>query len=388
MPILGPVALPTPAPSPTTTLVYNYVASADVTLPALGPTGKVVAKVRRVFQKQQMSPWNFAIFYVDPLEIHPGPQFTVTGWVHTNSDLYTGHNSLTFADKVTYGSDWSVGFHPLDGTHDNDDPASPNYPGNLPPARDQALQPFGLDATSIFSTADANPNNDSYRELIEQATAGYTDPLAGQRYYDQAAIRVSIDASNNVTIRKLNGATVSAASAAGSNDLKLYTAITNALTRNQSIWNGRENALVRLATLDVGRIVTSLNNSTSSSDHIASTLWNGIMYITDTSASSTASRGIRLTNGRVLPAGGFTVASANPVYIQGDYNTGIGTVPSNLTGTSNDPTRPQASDSSGNPLYTRVPSSVAADAVTILSNSWNDSNGHQQRRSPQRARGH
>ncbi len=147
MPILGPVALPTPAPSPTTTLVYNYVASADVTLPALGPTGKVVAKVRRVFQKQQMSPWNFAIFYVDPLEIHPGPEFTVTGWVHTNSDLYTGHNSLTFADKVTYGSDWSVGFHPLDGTHDNDDPASPNYPGDLHTARGRAMQPFGLDAT-------------------------------------------------------------------------------------------------------------------------------------------------------------------------------------------------------------------------------------------------
>src|ERR1700682_6300218 len=49
----------------TTTAVYNYVASADITLPVA--TGNVVAKVRRVFQKQQISPWNFAIFYVDPL---------------------------------------------------------------------------------------------------------------------------------------------------------------------------------------------------------------------------------------------------------------------------------------------------------------------------------
>ena len=75
-----------------TPLVLNYVASADITLPTL--KGNVVAKVRRVFQKQQLSPWNFAIFYVDPLEIHPGPLFTVTGWVHTNSDLYTGHSTL------------------------------------------------------------------------------------------------------------------------------------------------------------------------------------------------------------------------------------------------------------------------------------------------------
>ena len=115
----------------TTPLVYNYMASADVTLPALGPTGHVVARVKRVFQKQQLSPWNFAIFYVDPLEIHPGPQFTVTGWVHTNSDLYTGHNTLTFADKVTFGSDWFVGFMPGDGYHPPP-PTAPHYLANFP----------------------------------------------------------------------------------------------------------------------------------------------------------------------------------------------------------------------------------------------------------------
>ena len=158
----------------TTSANYNYIASADVTLPSLGPTGKVVAKVRRVFQKQQLSPWNYAIFYVDPLEIHPGPQFTVTGWVHTNSDLYTGHDTLTFADKVTYGSDWfaptaanpTAGFKPGDGQHP-ETPTAPNYPSNLPPAHDDAKQPFGLDATQIFNTTDTNPNNDSYHELIE-----------------------------------------------------------------------------------------------------------------------------------------------------------------------------------------------------------------------------
>jgi hypothetical protein len=53
----------------------------------------------------------------------------------------------------------------------------------------------------------------------------------------------------------------------------------------------------------------------------------------------------------VLPSGGLTLASLNPVYIQGDYNVG------------------QTSDYSD-----RVPSAVFGDAVTILSNSWNDSN--------------
>ena len=173
----------------------------------------------------------------------------MTGWVHTNSDLYTGHDTLTFADKVTYGSDWFVGFKPGDRTHP-ETPTAPHYPSNLPPARDQALQPFGLDSTSIFSTTDTNPNNDSYRELIEQAVAGYTDPLAGQRYYDQAAIKILIDASNNVTIKKFDGTTVTSSSTG--DDKKLYNAVNGALTTNLDTNRSRTTA-----TLDIGQLLTA-----------------------------------------------------------------------------------------------------------------------------------
>ncbi len=322
-----------------------------------------------------MSPWNFAIFYVDPLEIHPGPAFTVTGWVHTNSDLYTGHNSLTFADKVTYGSDWSVGFNPLDGTHDTDAPAAPNYPGNLPPARDLAMQPFGLDSTSIFNTTDANPNNDSYRELIEQPTAGYTDPLAGQRYYDQAAIQVSIDASNNVTIRKLNGATVSAASAAGSNDLKLYNCHyqrayyepidlerprkRDGPPNDSRCWQNRDQPEQQHGQQRPHRQLSvewhHVHNRYER--RLCRVPWNSIEKWTDPAGQWFYRR---KRQSRVYPGG-----------LQHRHRD----CAVELTGTNNDPTRPQASDASGNPLYTRAPSSVAADAVTILSNNWNDSNG-------------
>lgn len=380
-PLLGQLAtaITSGTLAPTTPLVYNYIASADVTLPAMGPAGKVVAKVRRVFGKQQLSPWNFAIFYVDPLEIHPGPPFTVTGWVHTNSDLYTGHNTLTFADKVTYGSDWFVDFKPGETSHDQETPAPPNYLSNLPPARDQAMQPFGLDSTSIFSTTDTNPNNDSYHELIEQAASGYTDPLAGQRFYDQAAIKILINASNTVTIQRYDGKIVRPAGCSGSayvcgsDDIKLYNAITGAIETNQPIQDNREGAQVRLTTLDISDVKSAID--AGDINNSGSTRWNGIIYIADTSATSGTRRGIRLKNGAALPSpnsnsgsiNGLTIASANPVYIQGNYNTGTGTVPSNST-TNNDPTTPQSSG------YTRRPSSVVADAVTILSNSWNDAN--------------
>jgi hypothetical protein len=343
-----------------TSATYNYLASADVTFAAMG--SKMTAKVRRVFQKQQLSPWNWAIFYVDQLEIQPGPPFTVTGWVHTNGDLYTGHNTLTFADKVTYGRDWTVGFAPGDSRSPvgsgPETPTSPVWPSNLPPAMDVAHQPFGLDSSRIVNTTDSNPNNDSYHELIEQPVAGYSDPLAGTRYYDQAGVKILIDGANNVTIYDAGNTVVNSHSTG--TDLQDYNVFTSAITTNQTIQDNREASSVRVATLDVGKITAAVKNGSL-------TNFNGIVYITDTSAAANGvgeKRGIRLKNGTVMPTGGLTVASGNPVYIQGDYNTGGPNPPSN-TG---NPLQPQING------YDRQPSSVIADAVNILSNSWSDSN--------------
>jgi hypothetical protein len=67
-------------------------------------------------------------------------------------------------------------------------------------------------------------------------------------------------------------------------------------------------------------------------------------------------RALKLMNGGIaggvnpLPATGLTVASENPVYVQGNYNA----TDTSVTGTS-------------------VPASVVGDAVTILSNNWKDS---------------
>ncbi len=341
----------------TMSATYNYLASADVTLPTL--RGNVVAKVRRVFSKQQLSPWNFAIFYVDPLEIHPGAAMNVNGWVNTNSNLYTAHSLLTFADKVTYASDWFINFMPGDQQHNGETPASPGVPSNLPPARDIALQPFGMDSTAIFSTTDTNPNNDSYHELIQIPVSGYTDPLLGSRYWDQASVAIQVNASNNVTIGQPNS---DGTFTAFSTSNPLYQMFSGAITTNQPIQDNREAASIRLLTLDLSKIE---NNTSGLSPTYKSSAFNGILYIYDNSNTSGTRRGVRLLNGSKIPTMGLTVVSSNPIYIQGDYNTG-GTPPSN--GSPGDPTNPQVSG------YTRAPCSVIADAVNILSNSWNDAN--------------
>ena len=365
-----------------------------MTLPALGPTGKVVAKVRRVFQKQQLSPWNFAIFYVDPLEIHPGAPFTVTGWVHTNSDLYTGHDFLTFADKVTYGSDWfapttanpTAGFKPGDLQHP-ETPTAPHYPANLPPAHDDAKQPFGLDSTQLFNTTDPNPNNDSYHELVELPSAGAADPLASARYWDQASvvIRINADNSYNIGTPHVNGSGVYDGTINVLNSGSLYNMFNGAITTNQPITDNREGAVsIKLATLDISQILTNGGPIRYKDPGFT----NPIIYIYDASATThplksdgtvnlsvnkridgttsatPVKRGIRIKNGSKIPAVGLTIASNNPVYIQGDFNTG-GNPPSN-SGNPADAVTPQVSG------YTRAPCSILADAVNILSNSWND----------------
>ena len=61
--------------------------------------------------------------------------------------------------------------------------------------------------------------------------------------------------------------------------------------------------------------------------------------------------------------GGFTVVSENPLYVQGDYNATAASAASVPSGT----------DWPDQPGACHVPASVMADAVTVLSNNWNDS---------------
>ncbi|MFL6590591.1 MAG: hypothetical protein ACJ8M4_10515, partial [Chthoniobacterales bacterium] len=146
---------------------------------------------------------------------------------------------------------------------------------------------------------------------------------------------------------------------------------------------------VRVVEVDIAGLISELNKLNE---------WNGVIYVADTSAKvvdnsgtvtnpGTAAaptpsfggstvpdhfnRAIRFKNGATLPTGGMTIVSENPVYILGDFNTG-GSPPSN-SGTYTDP------DVSG---YVRRNAAIVADAVTVLSGDWNDSNSNKS--TPQR----
>ena len=357
-PLTDTAALPSPQHGMSMgTANYHYLATADVTLPAMGGN-PITVKMRRIFTKALTSPWNYAIFYIDDLEMHPGATQSITGWVHTNGKLYSASNSLTFQSKVSYGDDWARDFKPGDARYGTQTPTSPAWPSNLAPFRDQGQQPFGLDATRIFSTTDTSANNDSYRELIERPSGTDADVVSTARYYNQAGIRILVDNLGAVLYQRTDG-TVINGSSSGVN-LQLYNVFASAVIVGTTITDKRELATVRLIDVNVGIINTALRA-------VGAPLFNGIIYISDSSGSASVKRAVRLKNGAALPPGGLTFATDNGLYIQGDYNTGrTGSAePPSNTGT---PATPVVTG------YTRQPSAVLADAVMILSNNWADAN--------------
>ena len=339
---------------------YFYLAAVDVTVPST--TGNVTAKVRRVFEKKFDNPWTYSMFFVDDLELQPTVAFSLDGPIHTNSSLYVGTNFFTSTNRLEFAGEYVNGASPLDPAHTTF--TAPNLVSDMPPSQVSPYLPFGWNLNLDGSTN----NNRSYHELIERPVAG-TDPLSEIRLYNQAGYRILIDASNNITITTKSGSTPNAGDT---------NAIVATITTNQAFYDAREASYLRMASVDINALITQLKKLSD---------WNGVVYIADTSAknvdnsgtvtnagtavnvtlngntASTLKRGIRFKNGATLPSGGMTIVSDNPIYIQGDFNTGG--VPPSDSGTYTSPTV------SG---YTRTNAAIVGDAVNLLSGAWSDGN--------------
>jgi hypothetical protein len=70
--------------------------------------------------------------------------------------------------------------------------------------------------------------------------------------------------------------------------------------------------------------------------------------------------GVVLTNGAVIPPNGLSIATPDPAYIVGNWNVQTNTGGTSVAGTSN--------------VNYTLPSAVYADAITVLSPSWNPAN--------------
>ncbi len=376
---------------------YNYLAKATVSVPVVGGTESIT--VSRRFQKADAPIFQSAIFYEGALEIHPGPDMNITGLVHTNTDLYasTGGSDLTFSRNVSFGSSYAEGVAPGDARTTMT--TAPNYPGGKSSQLNKVdrLEPLGIDPSSVFDTTDANANNDSFRELIERPVSSQPDPpeIASLRFYNQAGLKILLDtsraAADPLRMRVYNGRGVELTTAGGASVVNLLNAVKAAVSGGEIIRDNRETNDVHLTSLDMSQLSNIVSQfsalSPPSSGNLSSqavNTYNKVIYIADISAdpnggtstvnatAAQAEKAVRLRNGATLPDD-VTVASENPVYIQGDYNSGgpSGGVASNAA-TSTSPISAFSDPTAAG--YTRKSCAVLGDAVNILSNNWNDAN--------------
>jgi hypothetical protein len=283
--------------------------------------------------------------------VDSGTQLTFQGQVSYSGSYYTPPTYPTGATS------WSSAGTEVAATYNS------GAPGQV-----GSMSPLGTDIASAINAS--NPNATSMHELIEPPTAGYTDPpaFANQRLYNKAGIIIQVNTGSTNATSSGTAPTSAQVTVTGANGFvptsSQMTAIKSAITLKKQVYDQREARNVNLTTLDISVLKSQLTS--------ASINYNNVIYIYDTSSTSNPNA-IRLVNGGRLPDNGLTVVSQNPIYVQGDYNTGADsshsytTVPSNITNVNNDQS-PTTSD------YTRKPAAVIGDAVMLLSNNWSDSN--------------
>ena len=299
------------------------------------------AAVRQDLNMATIPLFQFAIFYNMELEINPGADMTVTGPVHANTNIYTQPSAtLIFQSDVTSAGD-------IIRDKKSTDPTSRTlgtitYQGE-----------HDSDVSALTLPIATNNNATVVHQVLEIPPAGEstTSPMGLQRFYNKADLVIKVT-SGGTTVT--SGLINNFATAIPSAQYNLFMSTT------ATFYNKRENKTVNAVQIDVAKLIAWNATNTLLRPIISSGgSRNGdlqILYIDDqrTQTSSTES-GVRLINGQTILPSGLTVATPEPLYVQGHYN-----CPSGALGTTN---------TSGT-----KPAALIGDAVTVLSPSWSDAN--------------
>lgn len=318
---------------------YSVIANASQAVSGLDQP--ITAGVRQQFQLATIPVFQFAIFYGIPMELHPGPNFTVTGRVHGNDALYYSSGSgstLTFNSHVTSVGSLLNAWAPGDSNHSGTPGNAVNFNGEADQHVAHLQLPIGTNNTAA-----------AVREILLPPPSGEsaTSAMGSQRYYNKSDLIVTV---TNGAVTVTSGRWNSFATTIPTNVWQHFVNTTN------SFFDWRENKTVRPIDICVG----CLRNWSNTNTLIRSSLpGNDVasIYVNDQrTLPSTELGAVRLRDGAELPADGLTVATPRPLYVQGHYNQPV----SAHLGTTN---------TSGT-----KPASLAADAVNVLSGSWNDLN--------------
>lgn len=383
---------------------FSAYTVASIVNPVLGP---IQYHSGRHFVFSSTSLFQFAVFYQGNLEIAAGGNMTIQGPVSTNASAYLGSQpgyQLTIADTIYYFQDYNGASDPLTGETDRlegsgalVDPIYNPNPLAAPPSN-QALQradqvvkllsqtsfiggvdvandiatyptaytnPLGVvDPNEVYRAVVAPPPTDSLGDLIPEDQV-----VAASRMYNRAGLLITI---NQPTSGPLTVDVGTAANPAAYTPI--FAAVINQIvpqtrqlaTDKRELANGTTN--IELSTLDVGKLNDALATLMPSNPTLQAG-YNGLVYVYDNSNNTalglpTNLNGILVQNATTTPNYpdqngnplGFSIASNNGIFVQGDYNTTQITV-------------------SSTQIFN--PSAIMGDAVTAVSQAWSPTESSQ-----------
>jgi hypothetical protein len=400
---------------------YTYVvARIEVLPPPQNPFANENTSVRigRRFINSNTSIFQYSIFFQGDLELNPGNDVTIEGDVVANGSIYMGPRSgfeLKLIDQVRYlksgffnkDEDGNTTYYnpdigpapvtlvaPVFATSEESQLESMDQPENLFGGIDAAVTskdrpdlfgPAGaIDSAAWTEAQELIAANNVYRSLIvpppsasnsneyPNATAATSDDnvIAVRRAYNRAELIFTVEADGTLTVARGLGGTINATSVF-LNPTALDPSLGKIITEvedgdgNPATWHYaknvydmRESKNVKVTEIDIGQLKKTLDYlralPSANPNHFE---FNGLLYVNLKSSSNTTPAAIRLINATSLPRNGdsgFSVATNGGIYVKGSYNTHLIT---NADGTQ----RP-------------VPAMLIGDALTVLSEGWDDAN--------------
>jgi hypothetical protein len=331
---------------------------------------RIVNAVQQDVQLTAVPLFQFAIFYNGLLEFTWAAPLTVNGRTHANTNIFVGSIApLVFNSPVTTvgtltSPDW---FGKSSGQYSS----TVTYNGN---------PGYSTNSQSLTLPIGTANTPSSVHEIINMPPSGgdTNSALSQARYYNKAeltllvsnstvALRVetsSSDASPQVITANYSPTNNSPTNFAQLTSRLPFVSVTNSFT------DQREGKTASVTQVDVGVLKTwiatnsTVNSKFPNANGVYSSGYPNILYVSDNRPNSTTNvYAVRLVNGSVIPtnmapsgdATGFTVATPNPLYVEGNYN-----CPNSAAlGTTN--------------TAQTFPASLVSDALTILSANWLDS---------------
>ena len=267
--------------------------------------GSVGTSVRLVqwIEDQRLHLFQFAAFYDQDLELEPGEEMIITGRIHSNHDIFlTSGNTLSIDSNITSAGDIYRTSKPGDPGEEhgtvqikdtNGDYQEMDFDCTDPDWTDKALSTWdGTVLSQSHATSElALPISTEFEPdaIIKRGDVGDTQALKEANLYWQADIRIIDGVAYNKSGQVID--------------------LSGVIDTSKTFHNYREGKDIKVTEIDLFKMHT---------DNLFPP--NGILYVSSNLAGAGQQDGVRLVNGKVLPPDGLTVATDNPLYIQGDYN--------------------------------------------------------------------